>query len=510
MENEFLTEGCRLWELISGIMLRYGVSETLLLGFSLILRGAETDAKDRHPHVGFLPRTALQYALFKARRLRVKYNQVAWGYPFSDFVMDKKGMNKDMPITHTMMFGGHSVMDGSRGLTGRTAKASGTLCVPPDRIEEFNIGLYKRLTAKDNMNMSYSVVERKPVDRWRFIFDIDFKVDGEGTSIATCEGAASDITFRISNWLMYAFDRPVRAWFKMGVWRVKKSNNGSFMLRNGIHIYTNVIVDKWTSEICGLLMSEQIKCPPGVIMDDIVFKDIGMRIDGCYKYVTCPEYNGKDDIHPCELCFMKKAIAVAPPYDIGRNYDEWRACLLTPLPDEGVWELNEKTKEIGQYDSRKRQKTIDAIKENAAEHTGRSPLTESITGLRKDSLMPVEQTRKERIIDMIHSEYPQLGRPTRVDENSSGMIFVSTKCRKCPFKGGDHSSSTMYLFIENNPPRMRLRCRHRDFPGDKYPCGKFPRAEKYLKMSDALVDVIWPDRVKYVEFDEIAKAMNLY
>lgn len=434
-----------VWASLTRAFARHGVTGTMLLFWLMT-----------NPDVRAAAPPLFEYAVALARVKRVVGLVVGFGAPFERHYTTAK----DHPITHVMMFGGNA-MDENVRITQQMK--SGKIAVPLDVAsrESFHLEFYNRMrNTPREFDEKYSVVEMKaPLETQRLVIDIDFKVGKTGT-ITACEESVAPLLEAIRACLAIQFPehRP-RVWHKPGTWRLS-THYGTARpeLKWGVHIYTNVIASARTISFLGQLLRQSVALPPGGTMDDASFTGTGLRIDGCHKIMRCPNMERTCDAHFCRYCQGRRVVLIAPPYHLDDTYEAWRQTLLCPLPFEEEWKL---APEVMRELSKKR------VSEDAVLEAGRkrqARVTSAVVDPRVDSAFstPVNLPLQERLdlCEAMRAEYPQFGKPTRVHKDSRGNYFFSTAHRQCPFKKGEHRSSTMYIFCDSRTRRASLRCRH--------------------------------------------------
>lgn len=467
-----MTSPANVWKSLTAAFARQGVTGTMVLYWLM-----------SNPDVRAVAPELFEYALNYARIKRVRGFVVGYGPPFERHYTDEH------PITHVMMFGGNA-MDDTKRFMPHLMK-SGKIAVPPTAVERenFHVQFYERMrNAPPEYEERYSVVELKaPLETQRLVIDIDFKLSRAG-SINECEASVPGMIAKIRECLSTQFPgRRLCVWHKTGVWRLNTKNGStSPILRWGVHIYTNVIGTQLAMRFLGDVLRKSVRLPPGGELDNASFTGIGLRMDGSHKIVRCPWVTDTRAAHECRVCQGRRVLVTAPPYPLDETYGEWRRTLLCPLPGEEAWEL---APEVQRILSRKRVHMDDAIEAGRKRHL-RHQSKEVDPAIDKGFGAKAYLHAKECIAlcKMMKEEYPQFGLPTRVHRDTSGNYFFSTAHRHCPFKKGEHSSSTLYIFCDARTRRASLRCRHPDGgDNDPYPCGKgTPESRQVLNLSEML------------------------
>jgi hypothetical protein len=470
-----------VWTSVTSVMAKYGVTQSMFLWF-LWMSGATKLVPGWKP--------VLDAAITMARWGRTRYNPVNYGPTFDRF----RTATKDAPrSTHTFMHGKATLpveaydtkLSGNNARSATNIMRYGALYVPADEMESFLYKVYTMLSDMRDAKMTdryliLSMTEVKDAENtWRLVLDVDVELHDYDDitltqSIESCEVMRESMT----GWLEGIYVRTVNVTSEWGTWRLKfkyddKLGRLVFILRGSIHFYTDVVVNAESSVYLGMILSEKINNIPNIVhIDPCSFTPTPMRIPGCFKVARCPFYeHGKDDMHVCSFCASKKNVVIAPPYTLPPTFEVWRSLLTRILPGETLWELPL----IGKYRS-------GGDKRKAADM-----LVTKAVRARIEKANPSSYEDK-KIFDRVYSEFRCFGYPAGGITRKMDKMFFNTTCRMCPFKGGEHSSNTLYYYADPDTQTLSIRCHHRYKSGQTHTCNLegYPASTKYLDITPTL------------------------
>lgn len=524
-----------VWLKIAAVFAGLDVSESLLFGFFRLvfnMNALESSGLSEHAQ------SVLKFARDRAHFKRVKFVPLNDGPALNRYTVAPGAAGALVPKTHTMMFGNnvwHSWEKPGVARMTEGGRAGGCLSVGDESREQFHLQLYNMLKYPNPhiTNAVYSIVEIKPLKHfWRLHIDVDFVVAKEGQSVAAIERGVPHVAEDIRSWLQgyYGEEYTVETWWKQCAWRFidRKTvdERTGPVFRGGIHVYTNVLVNEESSAHVGNFLQTYLRLVPGMTLDNASFTSTGLRIDGTYKVVACPDLGDSDSRrsrHNCTVCHGKRNVTIAPPYALDATYTAWRRCLLYPDASKGetaAWKVPDhlmKTKNTVVYrkkvDSITTQRAIEKIqKEPVPEPARAAPVDlaqrdaeEILKLVERDVRVPFENAHGNVVREVKVT-------PLKLVKMNDGSLFVNLKQKDCPFKGAPHSSSTLYLYCNPVHRSVAIRCRHKDQGVlDPYKCGKTPRAEKPVRVSDQLlVKLFGPAKSGLVGEDQASAKRSRY
>jgi hypothetical protein len=489
------------WNKLVELLLPYGVSESLLLWYFVVSRCyARSDILS----------IAIGQAMNKARYLRSRLYPISSGALFDAYSMPLPTCSSE---THTFMHGAAAAANSEHSLTGRRGRTHSKLYVPADRRETFYYALYHKLRefASEELDgkpvrlHTISMTELRGADadcaRWRLIMDVDINlpITNSTITVTQCEKHVAAMPAELRGWLAAIFTRSEsNIWCEADVspWRIKHTSDGVLVLRGGVHIYTNVIVDTTSAELVGIALREKMDLFPSVIeLDPVSFALTPLRITGCHKIMRCPNLQsghakGLGDVHDCGLCFGKRCVTVSAPHRLPDDFGEWRRRLLYPLPEEAVWSLGEMHERLANVTrTEKKRRAGTELARAAVRHRA----MHSNDALQQAALT-FEATReiRSRLNSMFPAYRDAVGNVRVLSET---IMVLSTDSVHCPFKQADHRASTLYSLFNRATRTIEIRCRHRRKPGDDAVpgnrCGTMPTPSLFLEVSDELQDLIF-------------------
>lgn len=490
------------WKILAELLLPYGVSESLLLWYFIVSRCyVRSDVLS----------VAIGQAMNKGRYMRSRLLPVASGRLFEAY---SHAMQTCENETHTFMHGPVAPVGGEFGSAGWAGRTFSKLYVPPDRRETFYYALYHCMrgfaretvdggvaTQLRTISMTELRGEKAGCSTWRLIMDVDVNLPATNGSltVSQCEAHVRAMPGEIRAWLaaLYA-KREEDVWCVADVspWRIKHTSEGVPVLRGGVHIYTNVIVDATSAELVGIALREKMQLFPAVIeLDPVSFAQTPLRITGCHKIMRCPllvaERRGVfPTAHDCEVCFGKRCVTISAPHHLPDDFGEWRRRLLFPLEGEALWSLGEMHTELAGV-------KIMARKRRAGSELARTAVRHRAE--REDESLPrsaisFQATREIR--SRLNSMFP----PYRdavgdVRVISETYMALSTDCTTCPFKQAEHRKATLYYLFHRKNRTVEIRCRHHrtaaDAAIDGNRCGTVPAPSVFLEVTDELQDLIF-------------------